>query len=85
MEVTGRYQGVILMNPKTSVEYGLKYKLQDCNYSEPPHYYYYHDENFEKKFIVRDFIAVYLGGRGLLVNCEIATCAECTVIFNHRS
>ena len=21
----------------------------DCNYSEPPHYYYYHDENFEKK------------------------------------
>ena len=28
MEVTGRFQGVILMNPETSVKYGLEYKLQ---------------------------------------------------------
>ena len=32
-----------------------------------------------KKFIVGDFIAVYLGGRGRgqLVNCETATYAQC--------
>ena len=40
MEVTGRFQGVILMTPETSVEYGLEYKLQIlqnhyCNYFEP--------------------------------------------------
>ena len=28
MEVTGSFQGVTLMNPQTSVEYGLEYKLQ---------------------------------------------------------
>ena len=27
-EVTGRFQGVILMNPETSVKYGLEYKLK---------------------------------------------------------